>query len=149
MSSKKIRSKKQMRALEKSGAKQNELKKSLSTVRGQLTKSEKKLTKATDRAERWKAEAKAQRRSASLAASRAEQLQQTLDRASAAREPVPAANPMEETASARPVAEPETPDGVAVPNERWSVVQLRAEARARGLVGLSNKPKAELLAALS
>jgi hypothetical protein len=29
------------------------------------------------------------------------------------------------------------------------VVQLRAEARARGLAGMSNKPKAKLLAALT
>ena len=56
---------------------------------------------------------------------------------------------MEATGAGRPVAEAAIADGVAVPYERWSVVQLRAEARARGLVGLSNKPKAELLAALS
>ncbi len=142
-------SKKQTRAIKKSSAKQKELKKSLSTVRGQLTRSEKKLTQAKDRAARWKAEAKAQRRSALRAGVRAEKLQQTLDRASAAREPVRATEPIEATAPARPVAERTTADGVAVPDERWSVVQLRAEARARGLVGLSNKPKAELLAALS
>jgi hypothetical protein len=47
------------------------------------------------------------------------------------------------------VAEPTTADGVTVPDETWSVVELRAEARARGLVGMSNKPKAQLLAALS
>ena len=142
-------SKRQKRAIEKSSAKQNELKKSLSTVRGQLTRSEKKLTKAEDRAERWKTEAKAQRKSASRAQARAAKLQQKLDRASTAREPVRATEPMEATASAQPVAEAATADGVAVPNETWSVVQLRAEARARGLVGLSNKPKAELLAVLS
>jgi len=142
-------SKRQKRAIEKSSAKQNELKKSLSTVRGQLTRSEKKLTKAKDRAERWKTEAKAQRRSASRAGARAEKLQQKLDRAPAALEPVRATEPMEATAPARPVAEAATAAGVAVPDETWSVVQLRAEARARGLVGLSNTPKAELLAALS
>ncbi len=142
-------SKRQKRAIEKSSAKQNERKKSLSTVRGQLNRTEKKLTKAKDRAERWKTEAKAQRRSASRAEARAEKLQQTLDRASAAREPVRTTEPMEATASTRPVAEAATADGVAVPDQTWSVVQLRAEARARGLVGLSNKPKAELLAALS
>jgi len=142
-------SKRQKRAIEKSSAKQNELKKSLSTVRGQLTRSEKKLTKAEDRAERWKTEAKAQRKSASRAQARAAKLQQKLDRASTAREPVRATEPMEATASAQPVAEAATADGVAVPNETWSVVQLRAEARARGLVGLSNKSKAQLLAALS
>ena len=142
-------SKKQKRAIEKSSAKQKELEKSLSTLRGQLTKTEKKLTKATDRAERWKTEAKAQRRSASRAGARVEKLHQKLDRASAALEPVQASAPMEAAASGRPVAEPTTADGVTVPDETWSVVQLRAEARARGLVGMSNKPKAQLLAALS
>ncbi|GAA4348043.1 hypothetical protein [Angustibacter luteus] len=37
----------------------------------------------------------------------------------------------------------------AGPDAEWTVVQLRAEARRRGLTGLSNKPKAELLAALA
>jgi hypothetical protein len=36
-----------------------------------------------------------------------------------------------------------------VANETWSVVQLRAEAHARGLTGMSNKTKAQLLAGLS
>jgi hypothetical protein len=36
-----------------------------------------------------------------------------------------------------------------VPDETWTVVELRAEARARGLVGMSSKSKAQLLAALS
>lgn len=142
-------SKKQKRAIEKSNAKQKELAKSLSTVRGQLTTTEKKLTKARDQAERWKTEAKAQRKAASRAGARAEKLQQKLDKASAAMEPVQATAPIEAAASGRPAAEPTTADGVTVPDETWSVVQLRAEARARGLVGMSNKTKAQLLAALS
>jgi hypothetical protein len=35
-----------------------------------------------------------------------------------------------------------------VPDDTWTVVRLRAEARSRGLAGLSNKSKADLLAAL-
>ncbi len=34
------------------------------------------------------------------------------------------------------------------PDDSWTVAQLRAEARTRGLTGLSRKTKAELLAAL-
>ena len=34
------------------------------------------------------------------------------------------------------------------PDDSWTVTQLRAEARARGLTGLSRKTKAELLATL-
>jgi hypothetical protein len=36
----------------------------------------------------------------------------------------------------------------ATPDASWTVVQLRNEARSRGLTGLSNKSKAELLTAL-
>jgi hypothetical protein len=72
-----------------------------------------------------------------------------MDGASAALEPVQAAAPLDVVASSRPVAEPTTVDGVTAPDETWSVVQLRAEARARGMTGMSNKTKAQLLTALS
>ncbi len=36
----------------------------------------------------------------------------------------------------------------ATPDADWTVAQLRAEARSRGLTGMSNKSKAELLEAL-
>lgn len=67
----------------------------VSTLRGQLTKTEKELTKARDRAERWKTEAKAQRRSASRVGARVEKLHQKLDRATAALAPVQATAPIE------------------------------------------------------
>jgi hypothetical protein len=49
----------------------------------------------------------------------------------------------------------EAPPDVAVdepvpgPDGSWTVVRLRAEARSRGLTGMSGKTKAELLAALT
>jgi peptidoglycan hydrolase CwlO-like protein len=146
-----MRSKKQKSAVEKSSAKQKDLEKSISVLRGQLTKTEKALAKAKNRADRWRKEAKAQKISASRARARArvEKLRQKLDGASAATEPVQTPAPMELTASDRPVNEPTTVDSLTVPDETWSVVQLRAEARARGLTGISNKTKAQLLAALS
>ena len=144
-----MRSKKQKRALGKSSPKQQDLEKSLSILRGQLSRTEKALTKAKNRADRWRKEAKAQKRSASRARARVEKLNQKLDGASAALESVQAAAPMEGIAPGRPVAEPATVDNVTVPDETWSVVQLRAEARARGLTGMSNKTKAQLLNALS
>ncbi len=64
-------------------------------------------------------------------------------------EPTKATDPIEAATSGRPAAEPTTPDGVTVPDQSWTVVQLRAEARARGLAGLSNKSKTQLIAALS
>ena len=144
-----MRSKKQNRAVEKSSSKQKDLEKTVSSLGGQLTKTEKALTKAKNRADRWRKEAKAQKRSASRARSRVEELQQQLDGTTAAPEPVQAAAPIDVIASSRPVAKQTTVDGVGVPDETWSVVQLRAEARGRGLTGMSNKTKAQLLAALS
>jgi chromosome segregation ATPase len=126
-----------------------ELKKTLSGVRGQLTKTETKLTKANQKADRWKKETAAQRTAASRSDARVEKLQKKLDRAAAALEPVQAVGPLEAAASGLPVGEPTTADGLTVPDETWTVVQLRAEARARGLVGTSNKSKAQLLSALS
>ena len=88
-----MRSKKQKRAVEKSSSKQ-ELEKSLSVLRGQLTRTEKALTKAKNRADRWRKEAKAQKSSAARARARVEKLRQKLDGASAAPEPVQAAAPV-------------------------------------------------------
>jgi hypothetical protein len=133
----------------KSSVGKKELKKTQSVLRGQLTKTETKLAKAEAKAERWKKEAAAQRNSAARSGARAEKLQKKLDRAATDLEPTRATGPLEAAASGRPVAEPTTSDGVTVPDETWTVVELRAEARARGLVGMSSKSKAQLLAALS
>ena len=70
-----------------------------------------------------------------------------LDRASADLKPARAVGPV--AASGRPAAEPTDADGLTIPDQTWTVVQLRAEARARGIAGMSNKPKAKLLAALT
>ncbi len=128
--------------------KQKDMEKGLSTLRRQLAKTEKALAKAKNRADRWRKEAKAQQRSASRARARAEALHQKLDGVSAV-EPTPAAAPREATTSGRPAAKRTIVDPVTVPDETWSVVQLRAEARARGLTGLSNKTKAQLITALA
>lgn len=92
-------SKKKARTTKKLTATNEELKQTLSVVRGQLTKSETKLTKATGKAERWKKEAAAQRRAASRSGARVEKLQKKVDRAAAAVEPIRATGPMEAAAS--------------------------------------------------
>ena len=122
---KKQQQQQQQRAVQKSRDKQKELKKRLSKLRGRLAKTEDKLTRAQDRAERWKREAKKQRKSAAASRARAAEA----DRPSA--------------------TTPTASEGAAVPDETWTVAQLRTEARDRGLAGMSNRPKAELLAALS
>ena len=141
--------KKKADTTKKSSTGKRELKKTLSVLRGELTKTETKLEKAQAKAGRWRKEAAAQRSSAARSGARAEKLQKKLDRAAADLEPTRATGPLEAAASGRPAAEPTTGDGVTVPDETWTVVELRAEARARGLVGMSNKSKAQLLDALS
>ncbi len=146
-------SKKQKRAVEKSGAKQAELKKSLTTVRAQLSGTEKKLAKAKVRTDHWKAEAKTSRAEAARSADQLEKLRKRLDKATTT-EPATKANASEETSSPEPTTEEAAPaaemtDTAVTPDESWTVVQLRAEAKAQGLAGMSNKPKATLLEALS
>ncbi len=133
----------------KSSMSKAELRRSVSAVRGQLTTTEAKLAKAQDKAERWKKEATAQRRSAARSEQRVDKLAKELDRAEAGGQPPQAVRPDRKTASRRPPAKPATAGTVSVPDQSWTVLHLRAEARARGLVGMSNKPKAQLLAALS
>lgn len=135
----------------KASVSKKELKSSLSAVRGQLTKTEVKLAKAKDKGERWKKEAAAQRQSAARSGAQVEKLQKKLDQAADAVKPVQTTGPGQARAAAskRRVAKPMAADRVTVPDETWTVVQLRAEARARGLAGMSNKPKAQLLSALS
>jgi chromosome segregation ATPase len=144
-----MNNKKKTRTIKELTATNRELKKTLSGVRGQLTKTETKLIKANQKADRWKKETAAQRTAASRSDARVEKLQKKLDRAAAALEPVQAVSPLEAAASGLTVGEPTAADGLTVPDETWTVVQLRAEARARGLVGMSKKSKAELLDALS
>lgn len=129
--------------------KQKKLKKNLSTVKGQLTKTEKKLAKSTDRTERWKKEAKAHKKSAAKAGARADLLAEQLDEASKALQSAPSQAEVEAASADEPGAEGQTLDGAGTPDKDWSVVQLRAEARARGLSGLSRASKADLIAALT
>lgn len=86
--------------------------------RTKLTRTEKALAKAKNRAERWREEAKALRRAASRARARVERLRQKLDGSSAALGPVQAAAPMPLVTSGGPVAEPTTVDGVTA-DETW------------------------------
>ena len=144
-----MRNKKQKRVVEKRNPKQKELDKSLSALRGELATTKKALEKAKNRADRWRKQAKDQKRAAQRARARVEKLRRKLAGASAAARKRCRRAPMEGLASVAPVAESRTVEAVTVPDETWTVVQLRAEARARGLTGMSNKTKAQLLTALS
>ena len=142
-------SKKKARAIEELTTTNRDLRKTLSNVRGQLTKTETKLAKAHEKAERWKKQAAAHRTAASRSDARGERLQKKLDRAREALKPVVASGPNVAAGTGRSVTEPTTADGLTVPDKTWTVIQLQAEARARGLTGTSNKSKSQLLAALT
>ena len=109
------------------------------------------LKRADAEASRW--QKKAKRHQAAFAASqkRVTKLEKKL--AEARRTPSqPSANG-DELPSPTEVVAAETSEAAghrtSTPDMSWSVVRLRAEARARGLTGLSSKPKAEILAALA
>ncbi len=135
--------------VEKLTATNEELEKSLSVLRGQLTRTENKLSKTEEKVKRWKEEATAARTAAARSDARVEKLQRKLDRASATLQPVKAVGPVDAAATGRPAGERIVADGLTAPDASWTVTQLRAEARARGLAGLSDKPKAQLIAALT
>lgn len=140
---------KKAKTIEKLTATNRDLKRTLSGVRGQLTKTEHKLAKANEKGERWRKEAAAHRTSASRSDARVERLQKKLDRATEALRPVRAAGPNQAGAAGRSVTERTGSDGLTIPDKTWTLVQLRAEARARGLSGTSKKSKQQLLAALT
>ncbi len=137
----------------KATASPKELTKALAETRSRLTRAESRLVKAQGKAERWKKEAVSQREAAATSGARAKKLQKKLDRALAAlesgRNTDPSSSAVPEAAPESPAAEPTVPDGAAAPDATWTVLQLRAEARRRGVAGMSNKSKAQLLAALS
>jgi chromosome segregation ATPase len=54
-----------------------------------------------------------------------------------------------ETQGALPEPSPGVSPSRARPDASWTVVQLRAEARSRGITGLSGRSKADLIAALT
>lgn len=134
--------------LKKVSTTNKELSKEITTLRSRLTRTEAKLARTEERAKRWKTETVAARTAAARSDGRAEKLQRKLDRALATLEPIKGVAPAEAAATNDPTAETTTPDGATLPDSTWTVAQLRAEARSRGLTGLSGKPKAQILAAL-
>lgn len=138
---------KKTRTIKKLTATNAGLEKDLSDARSQLTKINTKLIKSDEKAQRFKTEAAEHRAAAARSEARLQKLQKKLDRAMNADKPAPAAEATE--AAPKPKSKPESKPTSTSPDASWTVVQLRAEARARGLTGLSNKPKADLLAALS
>jgi hypothetical protein len=131
-----------------------------------LKKTVKKLRTQLDRADtkagKWKKKSEQLQKSLTQSEAKVKKLSKRLDKTSRTAEKSPADDTTSPTVApipavaeppvAEPVAEvPEVSDtsqDTAAPDESWTVVQLRAEARSRGLTGLSGKSKAQLLDAL-
>jgi hypothetical protein len=120
-------------------------------ARARVRKLEAKLERAEAKATRWKAEAKrAQAQVATLTARTAKLDKKLAKVGDTASRPTPKRYQEPVAPPASPATEGAVPShqSLTTADASWTVAQLRAEARARGLTGLSNKPKAELLAAL-
>lgn len=138
---------KAQKRLAESETKLGKTEKRLAGTKTKLAKAEKRVSASKKEAEWWKREAKAQRKSAARAESRVDKLRKKLRRGSSEPAAAVADVPTDKASSTPSEAEPA--EAGTMPDESWTVTQLKAEARAQGLVGMSNKSKAELLDALS
>ncbi len=110
---------------------------------------EAKLERADARAARWKKKAKKERAAAASAKKRVSTLETRLTKARRTpRQPSGSHNVEVPAAVSTQGATPNT-EPTNTPDASWTVVELRAEARSRGLTGLSGKSKAEIITALT
>jgi lysophospholipase len=119
-------------------------------LKSEITKLKARLKRANAKAAAWKKKAKRQGTAAAASKRRVAKLEKEL--ATARRTAGPTSAIRDQSPSPAGAVAPETTDSAdqlaSVPDESWTVVRLRAEARARGLTGMSGKSKAELLAGL-
>ena len=120
-------------------------------LKSRIKKLKARLRRANAKAARWKKKAKRHRATTASSQARIAKLEKKLAEARRTASPTSAAQ--DEPPSPTQAVAPETTDSAdqltSMPDASWTVVRLRAEARARGLAGMSGKPKAELLAALT
>lgn len=112
---------------------------------------EAKLGRADAKAARWKQEAKQHESALASSQARIKKLSDELTQQRAAPQPTASRrakqpSPTRGTSTRTRVSTDTRSSG---PDASWTLAQLRAEARSRGLTGLSGKKKAEVLAALT
>jgi exonuclease VII large subunit len=120
-------------AAKKRSSSEKELEKTVRKLRTKLERSDTKV-------KQWKKRAVQSDKALATSQARVKKLERRLDKAA-----VPATP---EAVEAVEAVEPQHPAAAEGPDPSWTVVQLRAEARSRGITGLSNKSKAQLLDAL-
>lgn len=152
-----------MSAKKRSATSEKELKSTVKKLRSKLERTEAKK-------QEWKKKAGELEKSAAKSQTKVKKLSKRLDAARAAGEQEPAAtseqapledldlgqvdqtgqvDQVEQVNQVEPEADEAATEPADSPDSSWTVVQLRAEARSRGLTGLSNKSKAQLLDALN
>jgi lysophospholipase len=113
---------------------------------------EAKLERADAKAARWKQKAKENKSALASSQARISELSEELtSRRPASRPATPSrAKPPSPTRTNSTTQTPVSPArNSSEPDASWTLAQLRAEARSRGLTGLSGKKKAEVIAALT
>ncbi len=120
-------------------------------LKSKIKKLKARLKRANAKATRWKKKAKRRQATAASSQARVAKLEKKL--AEARRTTSPTSATRDELPSPTELVVPETTDSAdqltSLPDASWTVVRLRAEAKARGLSGMSGKSKAELLASLT
>jgi hypothetical protein len=131
-----------MASKKRSASNEKELKATIAKLRS-------KLERAETRAEGWKKNAGHHKKALGQSEAQVKKLQKRLAKANRPSRPGKKSAGSKVAAVVEAASSAAVAEGAATPDESWTVVQLREEARARGLTGLSGKPKAELLAALA
>lgn len=134
-----------MAAKTRTASADKDLKKTLKKLRSQLDR-------ADARADKWRKKAVQLEKSAAKSQAEVKKLTKRLDKASRTGRQSSADDSSSPTVAPIPAVAADAPDTAESdggPSSDWTVVQLRAEARSRGLTGLSGKSKAQLLEALS
>lgn len=123
--------------------------KQVKQLKASIARLDARLERSEAKAAGWKDKARSARAEASSAQKKVAKLEK---KAARQRQPAQTPGPTQETTSEpAPQSTSVSATGdraAATPDATWTVARLRGEARDRGLTGMSNKPKAELLAAL-
>ena len=129
---------------------------SSTTVKADAKKLRSELASAEAKRDRWKKRAVTAEAAAADLRARLTKVEKKLERARKADVPATAASSSDGSPAAAGLPAPSTAEVPATPGASdgkpdagWTVAELRAEARRRGIAGVSRKPKAELLAALA
>jgi lysophospholipase len=137
-------------AKKRTAASEKELKATVKKLRSKLERSDARSAHWKKKTAQLEKTVGQLEKAAAKSETRVAKLTKRLEESRADGVPQPAAEPAPEQVQAPSDDTTDTAGAQSggAPDSSWTVVQLRAEARARGLTGLSNKSKSQLLDAL-